>query len=213
MTYYNKKFKNSKYAFINKEIFPAVYSRTGELYAIHPDLITYVQTREQYDLDDLRSTDTVIDLGANIGAFSFLAAKRGCKRIFAYEPVIYGALWKNVKLNQLEDRIFTSWYGVGDGKDQRVEWMGEKRTIETRTMTDILKTTNGCDFLKCDTEGAEWYIKPEELESVRHIEMEFHMFHPLASKYKIEKYNRYFDMKFRDRKGETLWYSGTNKYV
>lgn len=213
MTYFNKNFPNSKYAIINKEIFPAVYSRTGELYTIHPDLITYTQAREQYDFSGLRSKDTVIDLGANIGAFSFRCAKLGCRNIYAYEPIVYLALWKNIQLNQLDEIVHPSWYGVGNGNDLKVEWMGDTRTIETRTMTQILKHTEGCDFLKCDVEGAEWFIMPDELKDIRRIEMEFHMFSPYADESKIEAYNQYFDMTFRDRKGETLWYSGTNKYV
>jgi hypothetical protein len=33
----------------------------------------------------------------------------------------------------------------------------------------------GCDFLKCDCEGAEWLIRPADLAGVRRIEMELHM--------------------------------------
>jgi hypothetical protein len=33
----------------------------------------------------------------------------------------------------------------------------------------------GCDFLKCDCEGAEWLINPCELQNVRRIEMEIHL--------------------------------------
>ncbi len=32
----------------------------------------------------------------------------------------------------------------------------------------------GCDFLKCDCEGAEWTIQPSDLDGVRRIEMELH---------------------------------------
>ncbi|HNB04239.1 MAG TPA: FkbM family methyltransferase, partial [Methanoregulaceae archaeon] len=32
----------------------------------------------------------------------------------------------------------------------------------------------GCDFLKCDCEGAEWKIRPVDLEGIRRIEMELH---------------------------------------
>ena len=39
------------------------------------------------------------------------------------------------------------------------------------------------------------------------------MFDHLASQEKIDRYTEYFNMTLRDRKGETLWYSGTNKYV
>ncbi|HMV50520.1 MAG TPA: hypothetical protein PKD31_22460, partial [Blastocatellia bacterium] len=32
----------------------------------------------------------------------------------------------------------------------------------------------GCDFLKCDCEGAEWQIDPDDLAGIRRIEMELH---------------------------------------
>jgi hypothetical protein len=39
----------------------------------------------------------------------------------------------------------------------------------------IITMAGGCDFLKCDCEGAEWQIIPEDLEGVRRIEMELHI--------------------------------------
>jgi len=33
----------------------------------------------------------------------------------------------------------------------------------------------GCDFVKCDCEGAEWLIDPADLAGVRRIEMELHL--------------------------------------
>lgn len=212
MTYLNTKFPHYKYAVINKEIFPAVVSRTGEKYCIHPDLITYLQSREQYSVEGLKSSDLVIDLGANIGAFSFRCAKFGCK-VHAFEPLEYMALWKNIQLNDLFDVVIPYHDALGNGDTIDVEWRGKKQTMPTRTFTYIKKICGGCDFLKCDVEGAEWFIHPDELQDVRRIEMEFHMFSPYANKSKIQAYDQYFDMEFRDLKGETLWYSGTNKYV
>lgn len=49
----------------------------------------------------------VVDIGANIGALSILAARGGARTIHAYEPhpEHYRALRRNVLLNGLEDRI------------------------------------------------------------------------------------------------------------
>jgi hypothetical protein len=33
----------------------------------------------------------------------------------------------------------------------------------------------GCDFLKCDCEGAEWLIRPRDLDRIKRIEMELHI--------------------------------------
>jgi hypothetical protein len=213
MTYFNTHFPNFKYILINKEIFPAVCTSDGYCYYHHPDLITHQQSMEQYSLDGLRKTDIVIDLGANIGAFSMRAARSGCRQVYAYEPITYKVLWDNIHLNNLQDKITPTWTALGNGEQTTIEWGGVKTPSFTKTMTQIIKDCGGCDFLKCDVEGAEWLINPDELAHVRRIEMEFHMFSPYADESKIEAYNQYFNMIFRDRKGETLWYSGTNKYV
>ncbi|HUW85261.1 MAG TPA: FkbM family methyltransferase, partial [Methanoregula sp.] len=39
----------------------------------------------------------------------------------------------------------------------------------------IIEMAGGCDFLKCDCEGAEWHIVPEDLTGIRRIEMELHI--------------------------------------
>ena len=39
----------------------------------------------------------------------------------------------------------------------------------------IIEIAGGCDFLKSDCEGAEWQIVPEDLNGIRHIEMELHV--------------------------------------
>ncbi|MGA2104944.1 MAG: FkbM family methyltransferase, partial [Methanoregula sp.] len=44
----------------------------------------------------------------------------------------------------------------------------------TLTLKDLIKIAGGCDFLKCDAEGAEWLIRPQDLAGIRRIEMELH---------------------------------------
>lgn len=213
MTYFNKHFPNFKYTFVNKELFPAVCTADRYCYYHSPDLITHKQSMEQYSLDGLYEDDIVIDLGANIGAFSMRCARSGCGPVYAFEPITYKLLWDNIHLNNLQDKIIPSWLALGNGDQTTIEWMGYKTPAETRTMTQLIKLCKGCDFLKCDTEGAEWLIFPDELREVRRIEMEFHMNSPYATYSKIKAYDQYFDMVLRDSKGKTLWYSGTNKYV
>jgi hypothetical protein len=35
--------------------------------------------------------------------------------------------------------------------------------------------SGGCDFLKCDCEGGEWLMNPEDLAGIRRLEMELHI--------------------------------------
>ena len=45
----------------------------------------------------------------------------------------------------------------------------------TFTLRAIREFAGGCDFLKCDCEGAEWLIRPRDLSGIRRIEMELHL--------------------------------------
>jgi len=217
MTYFNRNLKDYKYSLINKSSFPAVYSRTGELYVHHPDLITYEQSQEQYSTGEMRKTDTVLDLGANIGAFSFRAAKIASK-VFAFEPITFNALYQNIKLNKLEGKVIPINEALGNGDVIPIKWFGEEHILKTKTISQILKELYyihhaKIDFMKCDTEGAEWYIEPRELKDIRRIEMEFHLNNSRANEGIIEEYKQYFDMTPKKPLGKTIWYTGINKYV
>ena len=60
--------------------------------------------------------DVVYDLGANIGAYSLVAAKGAGARVYAFEPVYstYAALVDNVALNGLEGRVVPLPIAVAD---------------------------------------------------------------------------------------------------
>jgi len=66
----------------------------------HPhDLITVFVVFVKKDYGDVLKNNIVVDIGANIGAFSLLAAKMGAKKVFAYEPnqVAFEVLQNNIK--------------------------------------------------------------------------------------------------------------------
>ncbi|WP_295883597.1 FkbM family methyltransferase [uncultured Thiohalocapsa sp.] len=70
----------------------------------------------------LREDDVFLDIGANVGTYSLLAASRGA-RVIAMEPVpgSYEALLDNVNLNRLQARIDARNLGVG-GKRGKLEF-------------------------------------------------------------------------------------------
>ena len=47
--------------------------------------------------------------------------------------------------------------------------------MPTFTLQGLCAIAGGCDFLKCDCEGAEWGIDPADLAGIRRIEMELHL--------------------------------------
>jgi FkbM family methyltransferase len=60
--------------------------------------------------EDLREGDVVYDIGANVGAYSLIAASKGIKglKVFAFEPspATYAALINNIRINKFSDVIY-----------------------------------------------------------------------------------------------------------
>lgn len=71
-------------------------------------------------LETLDEGQVLFDVGANVGAYSLIAAKRGL-RVYSFEPhqPTFEHLVRNIALNELEDRITPLSYVVG-AKDGRI---------------------------------------------------------------------------------------------
>ena len=122
---------------------------------------------------------TVIDVGANVGCFSVLAAQivGPTGRVFALEPEVstYRQLLRNIELNRLTNvtplqlaiggrqgivtlhadpnALFSSMYSNVNGREIR----GTDRSVEMTTLDAIMDKfqIERCDYLKLDCEGAE----------------------------------------------------------
>jgi FkbM family methyltransferase len=134
---------------------------------------TLFQVISEYRFEDLKPDDIVLDLGANIGAFSLRAAKK-CKHVYAVEPLYTDELNANIALNNLQDKITIVPYGVGGGDKIPIRYQDREKIIQTYPLSEILTMTGKISFLKCDIEGAEWSIRPEDLSSISRIEFEVH---------------------------------------
>jgi len=64
---------------------------------------------------------------------------------------------------------------LGDGNSREIRWDDCPVIAPTFPLKQIISMAGGCDFLKCDCEGAEWLIEPTDFASVRRIEMELHL--------------------------------------
>jgi len=144
----------------------------GNRYYMCKNINSVRQVQLDYNFEDIKSSDIVIDIGACIGGFS-IPASRKAKYVYAIEPMMPDMVMKNVSLNE-RDNISVLPIGLGDGKLTQIEWQGDKKLCQTKTLTDIKQICGSCDFLKIDCEGCEWCIKPKELQGVRRIEMEVH---------------------------------------
>lgn len=145
----------------------------GYKYYDDPDTVFIRHSLEQYDVSGIRPTDIVIDIGANIGSFSFRVAKL-CKRVYAIEPFRFALLTKNIELNRINN-VVPVLMAHGTGETKELEWNGVHKLFKTKRLPEIITDCGGrCDYLKVDTEGTEWTINPEELRNIRRIELELH---------------------------------------
>ncbi|HUS51485.1 MAG TPA: FkbM family methyltransferase [Candidatus Paceibacterota bacterium] len=157
--------------------------RTFQTYAgrkIHEEATTNLFKK------NVRKGDIVVDLGANLGYFTLLAAQlvgeRGKVFSFEPEPKNYNYLVKNIELNgyknvsafqkAISDRngktqLFICSYDTGHHTINSYEGIAaysrgrsaEKKSIEIETLTldDFLKNkSNRVDIAKIDVEGAEF---------------------------------------------------------
>ena len=126
----------------------------------------------EYRFSDIRRDDRVLDIGANVGAFALRAA-RFSPYVTAVEPLTTDPLKENIRLNAADVRVIEG--ALGDGSVCRITWDDLDRSVQTYTLGQLIDAAGGCDFLKCDCEGAEWTICPEDLLGIRRIEMELHI--------------------------------------
>jgi hypothetical protein len=131
-----------------------------------------ITTVSEYRFGDIRPEDIVLDIGANVGGFCIRAARMS-GHVTAVEPVTTHPLLENIRINKVSVRVIAG--ALGDGKPQEICWDDCRVVSPTYPLRDLIAMSGGCDFLKCDCEGAEWLINPCELEHIRRIEMEIHL--------------------------------------
>lgn len=143
--------------------------------------------------------DTVLDVGANTGIFSLIAAQKG-GRVISFEPAKrnYGMFVRNVALNKLHGSIVPLKKALSDKKGvlklfigphhtihslfQSLSDSGESEDVETVTLDMVVEEhkLGSIDFMKMDCGGAEYGIlmaaSPQALEKIKKISMEYHEF-------------------------------------
>lgn len=141
--------------------------------------------------------DVVIDLGAHAGGFAVYAAKKGAKRVYAYEADTenFKCLEENIAMNQLKDIIIPyhrfvaaqsdKLYPLYDGNQSGMHslyWASNhiRERVKTIAFKEILGEFDKIDYLKIDVEGAEFeFIEPTEeirtlFQRVRYLDIQYH---------------------------------------
>ncbi|OGC92139.1 hypothetical protein A2899_01980 [Candidatus Amesbacteria bacterium RIFCSPLOWO2_01_FULL_49_25] len=150
-----------------------------------------------YPLPRIPRPHWIIDVGANIGTFSFVASKAYPQsKVLAFEPArkTYSLLQKNVQLNGL-GHVLTIQQAVSNHNGERQFYSqpasglsslfparpgSSIEKVRTTTLASIFKQYDitVCDILKLDCEGSEYDILmslPQRLLSrIRHAIIEYH---------------------------------------
>jgi FkbM family methyltransferase len=164
----------------------------------HPhDVITLFVVLVREDYGHFPPGGTVVDIGANLGAFALYAARCGAKTVLAYEPngAAFRCLQRNVEANGLSGTVQPQQLAVSAIAGQNVkipfapsvynriaaeDESGELETVRTTSLAEILArdAAQGVDLLKLDCEGAEYDIlfgaAPSDMRRIREIRMEYH---------------------------------------
>lgn len=172
-----------------KELKPAVYRTQSE-----KDTFYAVAVENEYKCPPLVASDVVIDIGAHIGSFSYLARRLGSKNIYAFEidPWHIEAALQNLKegLQGTEPDIVLHHAAVVRGDEHRASeyhyngaWnsfaaVGPK--VDSISLDEILAPHESVRFLKTDCEGCEFPIlyTCTQLHKVQEIAGEYHIVSP-----------------------------------
>jgi hypothetical protein len=140
---------------------------------VYHDLFSQVT---KYRIDDLKKTDVVLDVGANVGAYTVMVAPR-VKHVIAVEPLFYRELQQNVILNDINN-VRCLPYALGDGSDFEINFCNETRICESMRFNEILaRCPYKPNVLKIDCEGGEYAVSIDELIGcMTAIDGEFHTF-------------------------------------
>jgi FkbM family methyltransferase len=138
----------------------------------------------------VKEGDVVMDIGANVGAFSFEALQKNIKHLYSIEPssLLLPTLTKNLKSETEVDII-----NLGIGNEKATDKILSKEdsiniydninsSYNTTTFSQLIEDykIETIDFLKCDCEGGEYFIFTKENEewiksNVKKIAGEFHL--------------------------------------
>ncbi len=196
------------YLKLHKKPFIHYQLNNGTRYTLRPSttdrgIINETWIRHDYSPGgfEINPTDTVVDIGGHIGAFTVKAAKQAYQgRVFTFEPTSanFPLLQKNVQDNKLTNvSLFKQAVAARRGTAQiamATQNTGghslianlfestpqPEETVATTTMADLFaeNAITRINFLKIDCEGAEYEIffgmAPDLLYRIDKIAMEYH---------------------------------------
>ena len=184
--------KDLTFRFDIDELGSGVMQRTGGAGSMILECVRQIVGCNQYNVssETIRGK-VVMDIGANIGVFSFLAARLGAEKVIAFEPVnsTCEILKRNIELNNLQNKVLPVNKALGDkvGRGQ-INYVGGgddtatldptlesysrvgslKQECEITTVDALLSEhQTGTSFMKIDSEGSEKKVIIGARETIR----------------------------------------------
>jgi FkbM family methyltransferase len=178
------------YKWIDNLKFYAQIGDAGIVANIYYKLFDYEES--MFLMNNLKKDDLFVDVGANVGHYSLLAAGICGAEVMAIEPIpsTFSKLHRNVNLNELSNKIKLFNIGIGEessclnftiNKDvmNSVAQYYDKDIlrVEVMRLDDLLKDKTPV-FLKIDVEGFEYFVLKGATnvlatESLKYIIIEF----------------------------------------
>jgi len=117
----------------------------------------------QNDFIQIPDSGVVVDLGANVGAFTMLALanSKSCK-VIAVEPNagLNKLFLRQVSYNNFDNRVSLQRYFIGSSSTKQKEMLNDPASKDAQFITQKefieLNKFSRIDFLKCDIEGSEF---------------------------------------------------------
>jgi len=161
--------------FIEKNIVQYIIEHRGFKYPNINDKGLVLSVWKDYHFADIRSDDVVLDIGANLGAFSIMVSNKA-KRVWAVEPLFYSELGRNLYSNNVRDYMIQPCALGRAGQQVELEYHNRRNKVPCKALFQLITDCRRVDFLKLDAEGGEYCISPWEIKGIRRIEAELHPF-------------------------------------
>lgn len=177
--------KERTYIWINNLKFYAQIGDAGIVGNIYYKLFDYEDS--MFLIDHLKKDDLFIDVGANVGHYSLLAAGICEAEVVAFEPIptTFSKLKRNINLNNLSAKIKILNIGVGEENSflffttnrtvmnsVAIESDTETVKVEVRKLDDELKQKDPI-FLKIDVEGFEYFVLNGATEILKNKNLQY----------------------------------------
>jgi FkbM family methyltransferase len=187
---YNPRFEFDRNWVGPADMKPRVYRTQSE-----KDTWYAVAVENEYCLPTtLLPTDTIIDIGAHIGSFSYLAYRSGSRSVYAYEIDPWHVEAATVNLGDMQDGVALHYSAVVRGDEHRASeyrydgaWNSFGLTggvVESKSLDEIINAVcepgENVRFLKIDCEGGEYPVlyTCTQMDRIEEIAGEWHTMTP-----------------------------------